>query len=1737
MILFAVLMISAAGAQYHRSFEQLPGSNGLGAVVYNSTQAAGSPGAVSRFYPHMYRYESPGVETPDLCYDTYFGIRAGGSQAWCQTLPETQLAYLPGSGIVHVQRSFHGITLDSYWFCPFEDNGNIMTFPTMVCLLKISNQTGSTISGNSAFQIFNFHLGQGSPEPDPANENIMFETWDNVDAFVERATDAGWKALYMPLTDTFRRCVSTDNQDENPWVIVNNGLDLPNRESVSTGSDRVCAFQWSVPDLAPGESVWTGTLIAAGDLNPRTVQSAAGAWIQNRTPDQILADEVSWWENWHATESLPDGLSSDETVLFRQSTAVLKMSQCRELNSAESKPGGQILASLPPGQWAISWVRDGAYAAAALAQSGHLQESRDYFAFLMNGSASQYRHFQYDGTDFGIGPDYGVSVCRYYGNGLEESDGEDDPNIELDNFGLTLWALGKYVDAGGDIQFLEDHWDFFDRKIAGILKDNTGDNGMLREDSSCWERHLSEAKQYGYSTIVAVSGLQKLAVCAEQLGRNPAAAVFSSASANLIAGLFSACSLDTGVITGAAGEENTGYLDAAAVELAAMHLLPAAGIHVQTTLAAFDSSLGLPGGSLGYRRLVGRPGVSGDWYDAQEWIVIDLRVAAAKAYAGDMAGAQELLDWVQGQAAANFQLIPELLTETESDYEGACPMAGFGAGAYILALYDVHGGQLTGITGQVTLSLGGAGYPGRIAARENASGVCRTAALGRDGSYLFPELQPGTYSLLAVTGSGIGEVNSTVVTADQLTVENIEISETALPGTAPHAPDESGTAGSWVTGPRHGFIGAYGEDEQMRYTVSDGRILEMSYPSLDVCQLRELTLYVTDQDGFLDRIDRDCIVSVERPDPESPDVRFRLSDPDGAYVLTLEFSAVPGQNTVLLKGQLEASETDDDLKLYVYWNPQIQGDAAGDSGVLLPWTGMGGEVIMGVSDARGPALALAGPLKNATFGICGTASDGERGLETGPPYGTYSKYRRAGPGNVTGLAEVSLETAGNFTLILSAGPSLTTALEQVMASSDLLTGSGYEAVLASFRSLWHGYCGQLPVLQQYTGDGGAVYLSSAMVLALLEDPVWAGAHVAAPAFPWGDWEGDGARSYQKVWSRDLCRTLTARLVLAQPEAVLAGLSYLDNIVQEADGSMPQHTFINGDAPTSGNEQYDETAAPVILTWQLLSSGYLTIPEVTELFDSLIEPAADFLLTADPQASQDRWEEEWGFSIYTLSMQTAALVCAADLATVAGYSQKASEYYAGADALEAIFEAKCYTTSGSLGNGSYYVRIDQTGNPNDTATVDINNGGGVWPEKDIVSSGFINLVRLGFRSPDDSGILNSLAALDEVCRVDLPGGPVYTRYNHDGYGEKSDGRPPLAPPVWEGIGRPWPMLTAERAAAELGHSTVSDYVASIEACAKAGILPEQVWDSPDMPELDLVMNSGTGSATPLGMAAAEYIILLKSIALNQPFDEISSVAARYRNNPPVFAAAWADPGTVPNDGTGVTLLQADVTDPEGTAVTVTGDLRSAGGSGAQVFYDDGSHGDSTAGDHVFSFRLQVPAGTAAGAVTLMVTAEDADGQVASQGILLTVTETGTATPTATPVPTDTPQPTPSPTPQPCAKTAVTLRMPAEPVYPGSEFYLDIEYCIAEPSPPMDALLFCLLGIEGMYWYFPAWSETPGWQTMTVTGGDRGSLRAIEAFSWPTGAGSYSGAQFIAAFTDEAVTQVYGDYDAVSFGWQE
>ncbi|HEX3229859.1 MAG TPA: glycoside hydrolase family 15 protein, partial [Pyrinomonadaceae bacterium] len=385
---------------------------------------------------------------------------------------------------------------------------------------------------------------------------------------------------------------------------------------------------------------------------------------------------------------------------------------------------------------------------------------------------------------------------------------------------------------------------------------------------------------------------------------------------------------------------------------------------------------------------------------------------------------------------------------------------------------------------------------------------------------------------------------------------------------------------------------------------------------------------------------------------------------------------------------------------------------------------------------------------------------------------------------------------------------------------------------------------------------------------------------------WGETKGDNdLGGYHLVWTRDLVQSATALLATGQTGTPLRALIWLAAI-QRPDGSFPQNSWIDGAAYWSGL-QLDQVALAILLAWRLHKQDALGLfnPRV------MIARAATHLILQGPVTSQERWEENAGYSPSTLATVIAALACTADWANEYGETSLADFIFAYVDWLAAHLEEWTVTTHGELVDGFpwHYIRINPTdpnapdphANPN-TTMIQIANGGGLHPARNVVGGDFLHLVRFGIRDANDPIVRDSIEVIDRVLKHDLPQGPAWRRYNHDGYGQKDDG----SAFDGTGVGRCWPILTGERGHYELagGHDP-KPFIASMENFAnQGGMISEQLWDADNLPDGSMKRGCPTGAAMPLCWSHAEYVSLVRSSHDGVCFDRVEPAFRRYGLNP-------------------------------------------------------------------------------------------------------------------------------------------------------------------------------------------------------------------------------------------------------------
>ena len=389
-------------------------------------------------------------------------------------------------------------------------------------------------------------------------------------------------------------------------------------------------------------------------------------------------------------------------------------------------------------------------------------------------------------------------------------------------------------------------------------------------------------------------------------------------------------------------------------------------------------------------------------------------------------------------------------------------------------------------------------------------------------------------------------------------------------------------------------------------------------------------------------------------------------------------------------------------------------------------------------------------------------------------------------------------------------------------------------------------------------------------------------------------ESTGTGGYHLVWPRDLVESPAGCWPPAPGPTALRVLAYL-RATQMPDGHWPQNMWASSASRLGRASSSARPLFPILLLDLLAPRGALP-PTTSPRYWPMVRRAVAYIVRNGPSTQQDRWENRARlYAVYPRDCDRRA-----PDRRRAGRCQRRGQHVGAylcetADAWNTAIESWLYVTDTDLarrlGVEGYYARSippeqDEGAAPRrrrvklkETPTA---KGGFLVTE--VVSPDALALVRFGLRRPDDPRIVATVKVIDAVLKVETPGGPAWRRYNGDGYGETPDGSPFGPGPGWRrrpGVaaadGRAG-ALRAGRRASRRGRSACCTPWS--RSRATGGMIPEQVWDSDDIPERGLFLGRPSGSAMPLAWAHAEYLKLRRSIQAGRVFDMPPQTAERY-----------------------------------------------------------------------------------------------------------------------------------------------------------------------------------------------------------------------------------------------------------------
>jgi glucoamylase len=655
------------------------------------------------------------------------------------------------------------------------------------------------------------------------------------------------------------------------------------------------------------------------------------------------------------------------------------------------------------------------------------------------------------------------------------------------------------------------------------------------------------------------------------------------------------------------------------------------------------------------------------------------------------------------------------------------------------------------------------------------------------------------------------------------------------------------------------FVGCALDNPRLWFTVAGGIVTEVFYPRVDFPQIKTMNFFVADGLGYWVDLSANDISRVEEIKPGVP--LFVLHHEHKRFHLTLRVCPDPFRDALLVAYHLEG---DANLRPYLELTPRLGEVADGQLGQIL--TRAGFQILTAERAPYGLAVVASAhgvdAISRAHVGLFAHDDLPTQFAQDGH----LSKISHtAGPGTIALAADLVRD--GVIALAFSSTASAAATLAR-------------SAVTVPFESSWHRILDNwtawldkvVPPVSATPEDRDSL-ARSASVLKTHKCKSFPGAMVASLATPWGE-ASTSAGGYHLVWPRDLCESATALLGLGLIEEAREVLSYLV-ASQQDDGHWYQNQWLGG-RPYWQGIQLDETAFPVLLAAALHERDALHGLVVRPM----IRSALSYLLHHGPVSDQDRWEEDEGINAFSLAVMIAALIAGAEFLD----KEDAALALRVADEWNHLVEEWCVVTDSALDRQydlpGHYVRVAPRSvltakNAFNQRIMVHNRSDQLSPKaSEQIALDFLQLVRYGIRRPDDTYVAATVRLADRLLRTETPSGPVWHRYNDDGYGEHPDG----SPFDGSGVGRGWPLLTGERGhyALACGEDPYRYLQAMRRMTGRGGLLPEQVWDTDPVPARRLFPGRPSGSAMPLVWAHAEYVKLHLSRAQGAIFDRPKAV---------------------------------------------------------------------------------------------------------------------------------------------------------------------------------------------------------------------------------------------------------------------
>jgi len=239
--------------------------------------------------------------------------------------------------------------------------------------------------------------------------------------------------------------------------------------------------------------------------------------ILTRGPEHLIKTTRDFWRAWVHRRTF-NACGVDSLFVSQYHRSLLTMRTHADNEGAIIASGDSGILQNGRDTYSYCWPRDSAYTVLSFLEAGHVSSSRTFHTFMDNILTDDGYLLHKYRPDRSLGSSWHPWV----------RDGVAQPPIQEDETAITLITLGKHYEVTRDVEFVENLYNSYIRRVADFLvRYRDKSSGLPLPSHDLWEERFAV---FTYTASLVSAALKTAAQFAELLGKEIASKRWMSAA-------------------------------------------------------------------------------------------------------------------------------------------------------------------------------------------------------------------------------------------------------------------------------------------------------------------------------------------------------------------------------------------------------------------------------------------------------------------------------------------------------------------------------------------------------------------------------------------------------------------------------------------------------------------------------------------------------------------------------------------------------------------------------------------------------------------------------------------------------------------------------------------------------------------------------------------------------------------------------------------------------------------------------------------------------------------------------------------------------------------------------------------------------------------------------------------------------------------------------------------------------